>query len=164
MIPPIVYAAAMALLIGAFGGWKITSNHYDAQQLTAERQHQADYRAAVERGNEASNRLLAAETQIRTIATWKGKQIETVDTNRPCLSSGAIGLLNETTVPRIVTNPGSPLAASPSAPTSTDRNDASDTDVIRWAIESGERYETCAARLTALQEIVRPQAERMPEP
>lgn len=153
MIPPTIYAIIAALLIGGFSGWKLTSGHYDAASLAAEHQHQAEYRAAVERGNEASARLLTAESQIRTIATWKGKQIAQVTTDRPCLSADALGLLNATTVPRIAAHPGQSLAAGSATPPAADRHDASDADVIQWAIDAVELYETCASRLTELQGV-----------
>lgn len=143
MIPPFVYAILASLLLGAFSGWKVTSNHYEAQQLEAERQAQKAYRTAVDRGNEVASRLLTAEEQIRSITKWKGEQIGKVTTGKPCLSAGAVGLLSATGE----TGAAHPVGNAPQSPGGTA---ATDADVLDWGITAQEQYRTCAARLNNL--------------
>lgn len=106
----------------------------------------------VARGNALAEELAKKEVKIVYETVEKLKYVYQNTTNRPCLSSDVVRVLN---------NPVNPdKTVTPREPASEDATPvASDTDVAAWAADAQGRYTTCATRYNALIDYVRPQSQ-----
>lgn len=135
----------LALFAAGFGyGVKVTKGRHAAEQIAAERLATLKYRAEVERGNDLSARLAAAEAITHEKTIERIKHVKNVTTGRDCLSADAVSLLNSSGKLTLRETARQPPAENAGAPAATD------TDVEAWAIEASGQYETCAWRINAL--------------
>lgn len=156
----ILGALLLALSMFASGVWygtTTTNDSRDADELTAERAATKKYKEQVDRGNDLSAKLSVAESTIQIKTSERIKHVPQVTTGKPCLSPAAVDLVNGVSRP----------AASPALSGSTGQSfaessralAASDADIATWAVEAGQYYDTCAARLNTLIDYVVPSAK-----
>jgi len=126
-----------------YDGYKRSDAKWTAKTLAEERAYTELYQAEVNRGNELSSKLAATESNIQIKTIERIKYVDKVTTGKSCLSADAVGLLNhgsETAMPEAA---GEPVAESSGA-------SASDSDILTWAIEAHQYYDTCSVRLNTL--------------
>lgn len=140
----LIVIACIAFIVGGFGGWYATSDHYEAKQAKALKDAMEKYVADVERGNKSSGNLAKQESAINAKTVEVIKYVPSVTTGRQCLDAGAVRLLNNGATPKLSETAGEPATESPST------SAASDTDVAEWIAAASGQYETCAARLNEL--------------
>lgn len=137
--------AALIFLSGVTGGYKWHKAKTDAAMIAAITEANQRFFAEVERGDALSDRLAQAESATQTQTIEVIKYVPKVTTGAPCLSAGAVGLLNGTGYPvKPLPSAGQP-AAEATAPLA-----ASDRDVAYWIADANRRYDTCAERLNTL--------------
>jgi hypothetical protein len=78
--------------------------------------------------------------------------LQAATTGRPCLSSAARGLLQQSSAfkPGLPAPTGSALAAAPAA--AADPGDSTDTDIAGWILDTAALYEQCRARIDAIRQ------------
>ncbi len=114
----------------------------DAKAYAAQKEYQRQVDALMVRANDLSARLAAAEGKIVTHTVEVIKYVPKYTTGKPCLSAGAVGVLQP--------GAGAPGDAPGKPPAEDATPVASDTDVAYWIAGANQQYETCAARLNAL--------------
>lgn len=125
----------------------------------------ADLQAAQARGDALTNELEAANRQADALRGELDEQITLATQGRACLDAAALRVLDRApgiapAAPRVPTPArraaaagGAQPAADPPQPAGDaepDARSASDTDLARWALSAGARYDECARRLDAL--------------
>lgn len=140
----VVFVVLTLFSAGYYNGVQRAKEKAAAQQLVAKIKADELYRKEVERGNELSARLSAAESNIQIKIVERIKYVQSVTTGRDCLSAGAVSVLNGSGYPKLSNRAEPPFSAE----------SASDTDVGAWAIDASGRYETCAERLNTLIDFV----------
>lgn len=146
--------AALALSAGSFyAGHDWATTKAEAAQVEQAAEHALKLHEAILYGSTVAAKLAAAEGKIviKTVEVIKHVPQVTTGTT-PCLSADAVSLLNPgADEGRVPTATGEPADQSPSAPSASDR------DVAYWIVETNRQYETAAARLNALIDVVKTQ-------
>lgn len=151
MIPIQYKILAVALLLGgvfsagAYAGYKLEHTRGQAAELASQQAAEAQYKAAVQRGDELSGRLAAAQSAIQVRTVERIKYVPQVTSGRECLSAAAVGVLDGSA-------PGLKLSQAAGEPVAADAaaSAASDRDVADWVAGAEDQYEQCAARLNSL--------------
>lgn len=142
----------------------VKREHAEQWRIAAERAA-ADLQAAQARGDALTQELEAANRQAETLRGELDEQITLATQGRACLDAAALRVLDR--APGIAAAParvpaparraaaagGAQPAADPPQPAGDaepDARSASDTDLARWALSAGARYDACARRLDAL--------------
>jgi hypothetical protein len=156
----------------------VKREHAEQWRLLAERAA-ADLQAAQARGDVLTEELMAASRAAELLRGELHEQINLATQGRACLDAAALRVLDR--APGIAARPvpaaprraaaagGAGAAADPpqhagGAHPEPDARSASDTDIARWALSAGARYDECARRLDALIDWhdKPPDAERAP--
>lgn len=157
-IPTLYLLIGGAVLLGGWSfymdhrGYKRAENAAAAERLKEVKKAQALYNKEVARGNALSEKLAKQETVIVYQTQEKIKYVYKATVNRPCLSGDVVRVLNNPV------NPDKTVPASESA-TEDATPVASDTDVAGWIAEVQGFYTTCATRLNALIDYVKPESQ-----
>ena len=131
--------------MGYTNGKKRATDACAAEKLVELQKYQAAYQKATDRANVLSQKLATRETEIVYRTKEVIKYVPQVTSNRPCLSSAAVRMLNHRPdKPAVPETPSKPVAESPAEPAATD------TDVAYWIADANGQYEICAARVNAL--------------
>ena len=146
----------------------VKREHAEQWRLLAERAA-ADLQAAQARGDVLTEELMAASRAAELLRGELHEQINLATQGRACLDAAALRVLDR--APGIAARPvpaaprraaaagGAQPAADPAQPAGgaqlgaelePDERSASDTDLARWALTAGARYDECARRLDAL--------------
>lgn len=156
----------------------VKREHAEQWRLLAERAA-ADLQAAQARGDVLTEELMAATRAAELLRGELDEQIDLATQGRACLDAAALRVLDR--APGIAARPvpaaprraaaagGAQPAADPAQPAGgaqlgADERSASDTDIARWALSAGARYDECARRLDALIDWhdKPPEADRVP--
>lgn len=160
----------------------VKREHAEQWRLLAERAA-ADLQAAQARGDVLTEELMAATRAAELLRGELHEQIDLATQGRACLDAAALRVLDR--APGIAARPvpaaprraaaagGAQPAADPAQPAGDaqlgaelepDERSASDTDLARWALTAGARYDECARRLDALIDWHDnpPEADRVP--
>ena len=160
----------------------VQRDHAEQWRIAAEHAA-ADMQAAQARGDALTNELEAANRQADALRGELDEQITLATQGRACLDAAALRVLDR--APGIAARPvpaaprraaaagGAQPAADPPQPAGgaqlgaeleLDERSASDTDLARWALSAGARYDECARRLDALIDWhdKPPEADRVP--
>lgn len=160
----------------------VKREHAEQWRLLAERAA-ADLQAAQARGDVLTEELMAATRAAELLRGELHEQIDLATQGRACLDAAALRVLDR--APGIAARPvpaaprraaaagGAQPAADPAQPAGgaqlgaeiePDERSASDTDLARWALSAGARYDECARRLDALIDWhdKPPEADRVP--
>ena len=160
----------------------VKREHAEQWRLLAERAA-ADLQAAQARGDVLTEELMAATRAAELLRGELHEQIDLATQGRACLDAAALRVLDR--APGIAARPvpaaprraaaagGAQPAADPTQPAGgaqlgaelePDERSASDTDLARWALSAGARYDECARRLDALIDWhdKPPEADRVP--
>jgi hypothetical protein len=164
----ILVVAALAFALGGFSGgqtvaWQKNAEIASLQKDYAEARAEAEKAIAdalqkvleVERqGDAIAARLAAAEAERITISKEKDREIARLTTGRRCLDAGVVRLLNApASGPGLKLPPASGGIAFAAAAPATDTAYASDTDIALWTRHARDSYDTCRARIDALNEF-----------
>ncbi|MDR2261564.1 MAG: hypothetical protein LBE06_11695 [Azoarcus sp.] len=105
-----------------------------------------------ERAGEAlAARLFETERAREALGEEKDREISRLSTGRPCLSVPVTRLLNDRAAAGAVPAPAQRTArAAAGAAADPDVRWATDADVALWARHAQEQYDTCRARIAAL--------------
>lgn len=154
MIKLMIAAALLAIVVTAAvsthnkiydKGFAAHKKIADAEKAKAILAANAARDKALAHSAELSAKLLAQESKVTYITQEVIRYVPKFTSGKPCLSAGAVRLLNTRADDRNKTETRSePTAQSPAAPS------ASDTDVAYWIGNANGLYSTCAARLNAL--------------
>lgn len=146
----------------------VKREHAEQWRLLAERAA-ADLQAAQARGDVLTDELMAASRAAELLRGELHEQIDLATQGRACLDAAALRVLDR--APGIAARPvpaaprraaaaggAKPAAdspqpaggAQPGTELEPDERSASDTDLARWALSAGARYDECARRLDAL--------------
>jgi hypothetical protein len=146
----------------------VQRDHAEQWRIAAEHAA-ADMQAAQARGDALTNELEAANRQADALRGELDEQITLATQGRACLDAAALRVLDR--APGIAARPvpaaprraaaagGAGATADPPQPAGgaqlgaelePDERSASDTDLARWALSAGARYDECARRLGAL--------------
>lgn len=160
----------------------VKREHAEQWRIALERAA-ADLQAAQARGDALTNELEAANRQAETLRGELDEQIALATQGRACLDAAALRVLDRapgiapaparvpTPARRAAAAGGAQPAADPPQPAGgadpePDARSASDTDLARWALTAGARYDACARRLDALidwhEKPPEPAADRAP--
>lgn len=162
LIRPLLLALVAAALFAA--GWAANGWRKNAAIAALETAHAArreadlrqnmDYLIEAERQGEVlSARAAAAEAARDTALQETQNALRQATTGRPCLSAGAVRLLNAPGAAHLKP-PGLPAPAG--QPAGADAGIASDTDVVLWAAHARRSYDTCRGRIAAVAEFYGP--------
>lgn len=151
----ILYGGILLALVGShtwayFKGSGARDDEVKVENAKLEKQVAEAYRVQVEFGNLKAAEVETQRENSAAKLTEVLSNVHKVTSNRPCLSSAAVGLLNGTS-----TRLGLP-ASPPGAAAESPADVASDTDVTQWIAKSKEQYEGCASRLNGIIDIVKP--------
>jgi hypothetical protein len=176
MIPLPILAVLAGMLAGFAAGYVFEHRARVAEvaQIRAEAAEEA--RRRIEAAQKAADAAIAQrDARIQALDATNRRlrnDIKTATTGRPCLSSAARGLLQQspafgTTVPK---DTGSP-ASTPAAPATYSllpspsgrgaggegreaggEGDTTDTDLAQWILDAAGLYEQCRARIDALRQ------------
>lgn len=142
----------------------VKREHAEQGKKAAERAA-ADLQAAQARGDVLTEELMAATRAAELLRGELHEQIDLATQGRACLDAAALRVLDRApgiaarTVPaaprRAAAAGGAKPASDPPQPggdaePAPDERSASDTDLARWALSAGARYDECARRLDAL--------------
>lgn len=103
---------------------------------------------AKESSDQLTKKLAVAEVENRTLSKVKTDEIKAQTTGRACLDAGALRVLSTAPGLTVAAPAGVPQASG--SPVDAGGSVATDSNIGTWAIEAGEHYETCRARLDAL--------------
>ncbi|MFN3985721.1 MAG: hypothetical protein ACK4KV_09525 [Rhodocyclaceae bacterium] len=145
--------AALVLALGA--GWvgyrmgvagttALRAEHSRALFSAAEAASVALYQAQL-RGDALTRDLAAARATARKLTQERTRHVETVTDGRACLREPALRVLDG--APGLSVHMPEPTGGAAGADAG---RVASDADLARWALASGEQYAECARRLDAL--------------
>jgi hypothetical protein len=160
---PWVVVAMLSAAAGAMLGytWEHRARLAEVAQIRAEvarreaeaaeenrRRFEAASRAADAAIAEKDRRLLELDATNRRLR----HELQSATTGRPCLSSAARGLLQQSSAfkPGLPAPTGSALAAAPAA--AADPGDSTDADIAGWILDTAALYEQCRARIDAIRQ------------
>ncbi|MCI4427746.1 MAG: hypothetical protein JHC40_01120 [Burkholderiales bacterium] len=113
-------------------------------------------RRRIEAAQKAADEAIAARDAriVELDATTRRLRhdLQTATTGRPCLSSDARGLLQQSPAfgLKLPTTTGGPASAAPAV--AADPGDSTDADVAGWILDAAALYEQCRARIDALRD------------
>lgn len=146
----LTFAAGLLLGGGAMQGINgaqlaaVQAAHANVQRASAEAAVRR-LNAAQARGDALTAELLTARAAADTLQEQLHEALTRETTDRPCLGSGALRLLDRATQPaRNVPAPTGRPAAADAEPVATD------TQVAGWAANAYHQYAECSRRLGAL--------------
>ena len=120
--------------------------------IDARRRIEAASRAADAALAEKDRRMLELDATNRRLR----HDLQATTTGRPCLSSAARGLLQQSPAfgPELPKTTGSALAAPAAAAADSGQSssDSTDTDIAGWVLDAAALFEQCRARIDALRQ------------
>lgn len=144
MLAAVVVAAWLGYRTGAAEADALRADHARAL-FAASEQASRDLYAAQQRADALTRELAQRTQQNHQLSEALRHEVATVTDQRVCLREPALRLLNR--APGLSVHlpepAGQPVTADAERVTT-------DTDLTRWAIDAGQRYAECVARLDAL--------------
>lgn len=165
--PWVVVAVVSAAATGAMLGysWEHRARVAEVAQIRADvarREAEAaiDARRRIEAASRAADAALAEKDRrmLELDATNRrlSHDLQATTTGRPCLSSAARGLLQQSPAfgLKLPTTTGSALAAPAAAAADSGQSssDSTDTDIAGWVLDAAALFEQCRARIDAIRQ------------